>query len=86
MIPLLHVDENDAEHIYMTLTSMPKTLSQPSQLWEVTNFDVIVTDSSQNLTKVKGQEISIWGIQIDPKHVYHIIPNSVRRGNACNIH
>ena len=30
--------------------------------------------------RVKGQEVSLWEFEIDPRHYYHVVPHTMRRG------
>ena len=30
--------------------------------------------------RVKGQEVSLWELNIDPRHHYHVVPHTMRRG------
>ena len=30
--------------------------------------------------RVKGQEVSLWEFGVDPKHFYHVVPHTMRRG------
>eukprot|EP01031_Cornospumella_fuschlensis_P030520 gene30520-36883_t len=55
--------------------------SYHTHLWEVSQFEVEATDKAENgPIYVRGQETSIWGVRLDHKMVYHIVPNTSKRG------
>ncbi|RYG69029.1 hypothetical protein EON64_03770, partial [archaeon] len=55
--------------------------SYHTHLWEVSQFEVEATDKVENgPVYVRGQETSIWGVRLDHKMVYHIVPNTSKRG------
>lgn len=66
-----------------------------SHLWEGATVDIVAcTDwggsgtvkptSTTNMNAIRqmsrGQEVSIWNLKLDPKHFYHVVPNTGRRG------
>lgn len=68
----------------ISVLSSPKhlttTLNVPTHLWEVNQFEVVAVDKVEyGPAIVKGQETSIWGVQLDTKHYYHIICNTPRK-------
>ncbi|KAJ1442886.1 hypothetical protein B484DRAFT_441901 [Ochromonadaceae sp. CCMP2298] len=79
LIPLGSVEEGvieQAQNVFMTVTVSPKS-NQPAPLWEVSGFDVLASDVTGQ--RVKGQETSIWGMHLDSRHYYHIVPNTARQ-------
>ena len=72
------VEQNQS--IQLTLTSSSKQSNLPVNLWDISMFDLIATDHDDSLVeRVKGQETSIWRVDVDSKHIYHIIPNTIKR-------
>lgn len=70
--------------MFVTVTASPKGPSQPLFLWDITGFEVLASDKSDHApVRVKGQETSLWELQLDSKHNYHIVPNAMRRGITC---
>lgn len=87
IIPLGNGDDGDAEQAQMAVTilSSPKTspssLHVPIHLWDVSQFEVVAVDKFENgPILARGQETSIWAIELDSHHYYHIVPNTSRRG------
>lgn len=72
--------------MFVTVTQQPKIIGQPLNLWDVTTFDVLASDKvDYHPVRVKGQETSLWELKLDPKHFYHIVPNTIRRGTECTL-
>jgi hypothetical protein len=91
VIPLGNGEDGDIEHSQMSVSVLqsPKShassLKVPIHLWDVSQFSVVTSDRQENgPTAVKGQETSIWEVQIDSKHYFHVVPNSIRRGRDCD--
>lgn len=61
---------------------MGKSLNQPKQLWDWSTFEMVATDRTAEGShhRSKGQETSIWGVECDSHHHYHIVPNTAHRG------
>ena len=90
VIPLGNGEEGDVDHAQMSVSLLSSSkhstssLTVPMHLWDISQFDTVATDRAEfGPTPVKGQETSIWSVTIDPKHFYHIVPNSIRRGRDC---
>lgn len=74
-------DFDQAPNVYLTVASTVKGPSQPEHLWEVSHFDLMASDRTEGApVRVKGQETSIWGIEMDYRRTYHIVVNTARRG------
>lgn len=78
----------DQFSMYLTVCRSPKhtstSLVMPAHLWEVSQFEIEATDRVENgPIHIKGQETSIWAINIDQKAYYHIVPNTSKRNMAC---
>lgn len=74
-------DQDQANNIFLTVASSPKSGVQPANLWDISGFEVFATDKTDNgVVRVKGQETSIWGLKLDNKHYYHIVPSTLKRG------
>lgn len=75
--------EQIASNIFVSVAKSGKHINTPATLWEVSNFEVCANDKSEagsgGPIRSKGQETSIWGLNIDPKHYYHIVANTARR-------
>jgi hypothetical protein len=72
--------------MFVTVTSSSRAPDRPLCLWDVTSFDVVASDKAEHApVRVKGQETSLWELQLDSKHYYHIVPNAMRRGVACEL-
>lgn len=79
-----HHSDHHGNMMFVTVTTQPKLIGQPLPLWEVTMFDVLASDKvDYHPVRVKGQETSLWELKLDPKHYYHIVPNTIRRGTEC---
>ncbi len=82
--PQQHQPQDLGSTMFVTVTASPKLPNQPLFLWDVTAFDVIASDKGEFApVRVKGQETSLWELHLDAKHYYHIVPNAMRRGTAC---
>jgi hypothetical protein len=86
VIPLGNGEEGDADQSLMSISvlkspkHMSSTLNVPIHLWEVSQFEVCGTDKFEGgPMPVRGQEVSIWTINLDHKHYYHIVPNTSRK-------
>jgi hypothetical protein len=87
VIPLGNGEEGDAEQAQMSITMVSSpmhsssSLHVPVHIWEVSQFEVVGTDKFEHGPILsRGQETSIWNVEIDTRHYYHIIPNTIRRG------
>lgn len=87
IIPLGNGEEGDAEQAQMSVTMVASpmhsasSLHVPVHVWEMSQFDVVGTDKFEHGPILsRGQESSIWGVEIDSHHYYHIVPNTMRRG------
>mmetsp|Transcript_2083 Transcript_2083/g.3669 ORF Transcript_2083/g.3669 Transcript_2083/m.3669 type:complete len:480 (-) Transcript_2083:295-1734(-) len=67
--------------MFLTITKVGRTLNQPPNLWEISGFEVMASDRMEHgsALRVKGQETSLWSLDMDSKHYYHIVPNTARR-------
>jgi hypothetical protein len=80
-------EHDQASNMFVTLTSSVKGPTVPMALWEVTDFEVLATDrSNEAVVRNKGQETCIWGAKLDPRKYHHIVANTIRRGveGECN--
>eukprot|EP01034_Spumella_vulgaris_P022861 gene22861-29038_t len=95
VVPVDSSEEGDHHHhhqqhdfgntMFVTVTSSSRAPDKPLFLWDVTSFDVVASDKAEHApVRVKGQETSLWELQLDSKHYYHIVPNAMRRGVACD--
>lgn len=58
----------------ITIVATPKRANS-SHVWDFSVSKIIATDKHVSAsTKLKGQEASLWGLEMDPKLNYHIIP------------
>lgn len=87
IIPLGNGEDGDAEQAQMSVTVLSSakhsasSLHVPLHLWEVSQFEVVGTDKFENGPIIaRGQETSIWQVEVDHRHYYHIVPNTPRRG------
>ena len=70
------VGEGDAAPVpSITIAATPLTANQ-SHIWDAATCKVTATDkTSRGLSLVKGQEATIWRLDLDPEMAYHIIPS-----------
>lgn len=68
------------QNVHITVTASPRTMNVPAPLWEISNFDVLASDRTEaGVVRVKGMEASLWGLEMDPKHYYHLVPSTARK-------
>ena len=68
------------QNVHITVTSSQKGANVPAPLWEVNMFDVLASDRTEpGIVRAKGMETSLWCLEMDSKHSYHVVPNTVRR-------
>jgi hypothetical protein len=83
VVPLGSADEGvieQTQNVHVTVTSSPKAANLPAPLWELSAFDVLASDRAEpGIVRVKGMESSLWGVEMDSKHYYHLVPNTVKR-------
>lgn len=54
--------------------------SDQLHVWDSVLSDIVASDRIDGTGRVKGQEASAWGVNIDHHHNYHIIPHTMKRG------
>jgi hypothetical protein len=65
----------------ITITSTPKGPGAPLRVWDVGTCDIIANDvPTEGIGRVRGQEVSVWNLEINNKNFYHIIPHTMRKG------
>lgn len=83
VVPLGSADEGVVEqtqNVNITVTASPKSPNVQAALWEISSFDVLASDRTEaGILRVKGMESSLWSLEMDSKHFYHVVPNTVRR-------
>ncbi len=78
--------ESDGVHVIaITVTSMPKssTVACHPHLWDASTVEVVTAtggSGGKTETRVKGQEASVWALEVDTHHVYHVVVHTLRRG------
>jgi hypothetical protein len=45
--------------------------------------NIVASDKSANVHKMKGQEASIWNLGLDANSAYFIVPNTARKNQRC---
>lgn len=76
-----------AQNVHITVTASPKSASLPAPLWEMSTFEVLASDRTEpGLVRAKGMEASLWGLEMDNKHYYHLVPNTIRRDVESECH
>ena len=73
--------EGDGVHVLcITVVSTPKssTIAAHPHLWDASAVEIVSTTKVEG--RVKGQEASLWALDIDPNHYYHVVVHTVRRG------
>ena len=82
LVPLSMEGPEGQQVVSLSVTkSQDKTRDEAvtAHLWDGAVTEVIAQDSSQQ-HKVRGQEVSIWALHLDPKHVYHVVAETMRLG------
>lgn len=49
-------------------------------IWDAATGHVVASDKVDMSGRLKAQESSIWSLDIDPNHNYHIVSHTMRRG------
>ncbi len=73
--------EGDVVHVIsITVTSMPKTSPCASHphLWDSSTVDIVASLRPDG--RLKGQEASVWALNLDPANNYHVVVHTLRRG------
>lgn len=82
ILPTSGSEDSKTHTMVVTLTSMPIDSKMASQkhLWESTLVETVATVKPDTNPRVKGQEASIWKVEIDHSKIYHIIAHTQRPG------
>lgn len=75
-------EEVDSTHLVsLTMCSMGKTsvASTHPHLWDASTVDIIGTIRADNSARLKGQEASLWNLEMDVKKYYHVVVHTTRR-------
>lgn len=65
----------------ITITCTPKGPGTPLRVWDIGTCDIIANDTpTEGIGRMRGQEVSIWSLDINNKNYYHIIPHTMRKG------
>ena len=78
LVPLTMEGPDGQQVVSLSVTATPKAGGVTTgRLWEGAVTEVIAQDSQG---KVRGQEVSIWALHLDPKYVYHVVAETLRLG------
>lgn len=83
LVPLSTDGADGAQLVNLAVTMQPKNHPSgppPAHLWETATLDIVAVDAPNPFGKIKGAEVSIWALQLDPRYIYHVVPHAVRRG------
>ena len=70
-----------AQNVHITVTSQARHASQPESLWDLSSFQLVEQDRRDGVNaRQRGQETSIWGLELSPKNYYHVVANTSKRG------
>jgi hypothetical protein len=78
VLPAAGIDGDGAQMVSVSVVVSNKsspTASHP-HLWDAALAEV----TAHHSVKLKGQEASIWALELDPKKCYHIVPHNHKRG------
>ena len=83
VVPLGSAEEGvieQTQNVHISVTVSPKSTNLPAPLWDLTSCEVLASDRTEpGILKMKGMESSLWNLELDNKHYYHLVPNTVRR-------
>lgn len=72
------IDVNSAPVGCITVVSYPITTASP-HLWDATACEVCATEFVNGTGRIKGQESSIWKLNVLPSLNYQVVPSTLRR-------
>jgi len=80
VVPLSSEGTDGAQLVAIGVVASAKVPNCPQHLWDAATSEVIAQDKVDGAGRVRGQEASIWALEIDQRHYYHIVPHTLRRG------
>jgi hypothetical protein len=77
--------EGDGVHVIcITIVKTAKTTgSTHPHLWDASTAEVVSATKTEG--RAKGQEASLWAVELEPTHYYHVVVHTIRRGLEGNI-
>eukprot|EP01041_Mallomonas_annulata_P009253 gene9253-19209_t len=82
IIPYGNETENSPV-VAVDVVSLIRPSAQP-HLWDCSYTEPVANEKIFCAGRLKGQEASVWNVQLQPKTVYYIVPHTMRRGIAGN--
>lgn len=79
LMPVGHVDSDSGPIVAINVISTAKSVLEP-HIFEASTAKIVATEYVDGHGRLRGQEVSIWAIRLDPRCCYHIVPNTHRRG------
>jgi hypothetical protein len=72
--------EGDGVHVIcITVVATPKISgSMHPHLWDASTVETIAATKPEG--RAKGQEASLWSVELDANHFYHVVVHTIRRG------
>lgn len=73
--------EGDGVHVIcVTVVATPKSSAGGAHphLWDTSTVETIAATKPEG--RAKGQEASLWSLELDTSHYYHVVVHTIRRG------
>ncbi len=80
LAPLSAETLEGGSHNSLTITSMPKQAGTPLRVWDLGTAEIVASDKVERGGRVRGQEVSVWNLNMNTHNFYHIIPHTMKKG------